>query len=132
MTITDGGPLPNAKHIDRLLAHARDHPDKWAAARDDARGAARDAAWAAAWSVVINTPRELWGARIREATSGSLWGKARAAYLDAAYALIAWDDAGDVLTMPVDAVRLLAACGHYPAVMLLPACIAFESTKEPS
>jgi len=37
--------LPNAKHIDRVLAHTAAHPKKWAAAWDAARDAARAAAW---------------------------------------------------------------------------------------
>ena len=37
--------LPNAGHIDAVLAHLRQHPDRWSAARDAARGAARGAAW---------------------------------------------------------------------------------------
>jgi hypothetical protein len=108
--------LPNAKHIDRVLAHLHAHPDKWSAAW----GAARDAAWSAAWGAARAAA---WDAA-RGAARAAAWDAARGA----AYALIAWDDAGDVLAMPVDAVRLLAACGHPPAVLLLPACIAFEST----
>ena len=94
--------LPNAKHIDAVLAHLKRHPDKWVTARSTA--------WDAAWS----------------AARGAARGAARDAAWDACSALIAWDDAGDLLAMPVDAVRLLAACGHHPAVLLLPAVIAME------
>ena len=40
--------LPNAAHIDRVLAHLKQHPDRWDAAWDAARDAAWDAAWDAA------------------------------------------------------------------------------------
>jgi hypothetical protein len=78
--------LPNAAHIDRVLAHVKAHPDRWDAARVTAWGADRDAI----------------------------------------AALIAWDDCANILDMPADAVRLLAASGHHPAVLLLPAVLAME------
>ena len=114
--------LPNAKLIDRVLADLRARPQVWDAARDDAwdaaqgatRDAARDDAWDAAWAAA-------W-----DATRGAAWDAAWVAARDACAALIAWDDAGLLLDMPVDAVRLLAAHGHHPAVLLLPACIALS------
>ena len=58
--------LPNAKHIDRVIASVRQNPEKWKAARgaamaaaawDAAYGAVRDAAWdaagPAAWAAEI-------------------------------------------------------------------------------
>ena len=44
--------LPNAAHIDRMLAHTKQHPARWDAAWGAARGAARDAAWDAAWGAI--------------------------------------------------------------------------------
>ena len=44
--------LPNAKHIDAVLADARKRPEAWGAARGAARDAARDAAWDAAWDAI--------------------------------------------------------------------------------
>ncbi|RPJ30122.1 MAG: hypothetical protein EHM17_17260 [Verrucomicrobiaceae bacterium] len=41
--------LPNAKHIDRVLAHTAAHPKNWDAAWDAARDAAWDAVRDAAW-----------------------------------------------------------------------------------
>jgi hypothetical protein len=117
--------LPNAKHIDAVLAHVKQHPDKWRtardAARDAARGAALDAARDAARGAALDAAR---GAAL-DAARGAAWDAA----WDACVALIAWDDAGDLLAMPVDAVRLLAACGHHPAVLLLPAVIALAKDR---
>ena len=42
-------------------------------------------------------------------------------------ALVAWDDARDVFTLPPDAVRLLVACNEPRAVLLLPAVIALAT-----
>ena len=44
--------LPNAKHIDAVLADARKRPGAWDAARTAARGAGRDAAGGAAWGAI--------------------------------------------------------------------------------
>ena len=87
--------LPNAKHIDWVLADVKRNPQKWnaayAAAWDAAWDAARGAAWDAAWG--------------------------------ACAALLAWDYAGDILSMEPDAVRLLASAGDHAAVLMLPAVI---------
>ena len=100
-TTTAWAHLPNAKHIDRVLSDVRAHPQRWGAARD----AARDAAWDAARGAALDAAR------------------------GACAALIAWDDAGDLLDLPVDTVRLLAGCGHHSAVLMLPACIALNGEK---
>ena len=122
MTTTEWAHLPNAKHIDRILADMRAHPQRWSAARGAARSAALGAAWDAARSAA------------RSAAWGAAWGAVLGAAWDAARgacaALVAWDDAGDLLDLPVDAVRLLAGVGHHSAVLMLPACIAFNSTKD--
>ena len=102
--------LPNAAHIDRVLASPREFPEVWTAARDAAWTAARDAARDAAWGAA------------RDAARGAAWTAAREALL----ALIAWDDSAVFLDMPPDAVRLVAASGHHPAILLLPAAIVFS------
>jgi len=40
--------LPNASHIDRILAHAKAHPERWNATRDATRDATRGATRGAA------------------------------------------------------------------------------------
>jgi hypothetical protein len=119
--------LPNAKLIDRVLADLRARPQVWDAARDAALDAALDAAWDAARGAARGAA---WGAA-RGAARGAAWGAARVAAWTAAWgacaALVAWDDSALMLDMPVDAVRLLAASGHHPAVLMLPACIALGS-----
>ena len=126
--------LPNAPHIDRVLAHMKDHPEKWVAALDAAWSAAwtdahdatwaatRYAAWGAAWDAT-------WDAEW-DAEWDDEWDAARDAARDAAWgaiaALIAWDDASVFLDQDPDAVRAQAAAGNHAAVLLLPAAIAMQ------
>ena len=108
--------LPNAGHIDRILADVRANPGNWAysAAWDRVKAAAWDAAWDAARSTV------------RSAVSSAAWAAAWTTVL----ALIAWDEAGDYLSLPADQVQVLAALGDNKAVLMLPAAIAFDQQKE--
>ena len=135
--------LPNAKLIDRVLADLRSRPQVWDAARDAARAAAWGAAWNATWGAAWDAARDAawdaaWDAALDaawDAAWDATWDAARDAARDAAWgaargacaALVAWDDASLMLDMPADAVRLLAASGHHPAVLMLPACIALGS-----
>lgn len=121
--------LPNGKRIDAVLAHYKVHPKKWnaktvvwdaaryalrrtakEAAREAAWVAARDAAWAATWEAIRNATRN--------AAIGTAWG--------ATQALVAWDEAGDMLDMSVEEVQALATVGIHAAVLLLPAVIAMK------
>ena len=108
--------IPNAKHIDAVLAHANQHPDRWHVARDAAYNAAyyaaRDAAWDAAYYAARDAAR----------------GAARHAARGACVALVAWDDAGLMLGLPADAVRLFAGVGNHAAILMLPAVLAMNET----
>ena len=99
--------LPNAALIDEVLASLKASPEKWraawyavrGAARDAARDAAREAAWDAAWDAA-------WGA---------------------AAVLIAYDDAGQFMKLPVDHLRRLHRLDPHPMFLLLqPAAIVFS------
>ena len=57
---------------------------------------------------------------------GSLLGTLLGALLWALLGTLLGALLGALLATLVDAVRLLAACGHHPAVLLLPAVIAME------
>ena len=143
--------LPNARHIDRVLADLQARPDAWAAARAAAWDAAWDAAWVAAWDAA----RAAAWAAARDATWAAAWDAARAApwaaawgaarariawdapwaaAWAAAWALIAWDDVAYILALPSGAVRMLieTCTDHHKhaAVLLLPACVAFNGEGE--
>ena len=114
--------LPNGRRIDAVLAHVRAHPEVWDAALDAARTAALDAARAAAWDAV--SALVAWDA----VTALVAWDAVSALVAwDAIAALVAWDDCGFILDLSPDAVRLLAASGHQPAILLYPAVIALNS-----
>jgi len=122
--------LPNGKRIDAVLAHYKAHPDMWQKSRtgvwDAAQYTAREAARSAAWVAAVDSLRDaIWGAAknaaknaARSAAMGAVWG--------AVQALIAWDEAGDMLDMSVDEVQALAIVGIHAAVLLLPAVIAMK------
>jgi hypothetical protein len=122
MSVHSWARLPNAKHIDRIRRSRIQYPAAWTVGAPVrcveelyldilvAYEAAMDAATAAG--------------RVRDMYTAQAVPLGPALY--ATSALIAWDDCAHLLDQPVDAVRLLATCGHHPAVLLLPACIAFE------
>jgi hypothetical protein len=126
--------LPNAPHIDRIIADLRVNPNNWAQAwdriysmdRDAAINAASDAASGAASDAAINAVYSA----ARDAALGAAYSAAWDAAWTAILALIAWDQAGDYLSLPADQVQVLAALGDHKAALILPAAIAFERSKE--
>jgi hypothetical protein len=128
--------LPNAAHIDRVLASAKANPDHWDRAwATPAWDAPRAVAWAAAWKATraplqitrdrdaaYNAAREaVWGAG-QAAECGVVW--------DALLALIAFDDCAYMLDSDPGELAILAKFGDHRAVLLLSACKAFHSIKE--
>ena len=122
MTPTAWADLPNAKHIDRVLADLKKNPDRWSAAMA--------AEWNAAWSDVWNTART--DARTAAMTDAynaawtaawyAAWGAAR----DAILALIAYNDCAYLLDEKPEHVQMLALLGNQAASLLYPACIALQ------
>jgi hypothetical protein len=154
MTTTPTTPwahLPNAPHIDRILADLKARPEVWRAAWDAvwdaALGAARGVAWGAARVAALDAARDAARDAAWRAAWGAAWGAALGAALDAAWdaaldaaldaardaawdallALIAWDDCNHLLGYTPDEVRALAAIGSPAATLLLPAVIALNS-----
>ncbi len=141
--------LPNAAHIDRVLASVEEHPEIWSAAytaawdsaRDEtldvawgsvrsalsARDADRDASWDAAWESARNA---VWGAvwnEVWDTARDAAWESARSAIL----ALVAYDDCEKYLSIPSDQLRVWTILSeNSAAVLLLPAVIAFERIDE--
>jgi len=138
MTQTAWAHLPNAKHIDWVIASVKEHPEKWGAARDAAyyaargatfnetrnaafdaaRDAAKDAVWEAVWHAAF------------DAEWDSAWDSAWHAATGAILALIAHDDCAYMIESEVDEIKILAKLGDQKAILLLPACIAYNETKE--
>ena len=126
MTQTAWAPLSNAKHIDWVLASIKAHPEKWAAARDAVWNAAYDAAWDAA----RKAGRDAAWFAARAAACDAVWDEAWDAAIDAIAALIAWDDCAYMIESEVDEIKILAKLGDQKALLLLPACIVYNETKE--
>ena len=128
--------LPNAAHIDRVLAHLKQHPDRWSAARGAVRGAARGAAWDAARGAARSAARDAtwdaaWAATwdaVRGAARGAAGDAAWSAARDAIAALVAWDDCAYLLDQTPDFLRaqINLVGGHHQAILLLPAAIAMR------
>ena len=114
--------LPNAAHIDRVLASLKAHPDAWGATGSSA---AREAAWDAAWDAVCDAVwDEAWEAAW---TAAVAIGAARGAIV----ALIAWDNSAKFLDMTPDELEFWAALSKdSAAILILPAVRAFEQIKE--
>ena len=137
MTTTAWAHLPNAAHIDRVLASLKKNPEKWSAAwaaariasRLAARNAARDVAWEAipsaarnaAWSVSRNATLRAGRSAGRSAAEDVAW--------DAIIALIAWDDCAYILELPEDALKVLRAVGNEQAILLSAAAHALRETS---
>jgi len=122
--------LPNAKYIDRVLAHLKNDPGSWDAAwsteRDEvAWDAARNAAWdAAAWDAAY---KAAWDAAWDEVAWPARKAAARARARGAILALIAWDHAGALLELPAEQVRVLALLGQPAAILIYLAVLAMEN-----
>jgi len=110
--------LPNAQHIDAVLADARKRPGAWDAAWGAARDAARDAAWGAA----------------RGAARDAAWGAAWDAAWGAIAALVTWDSSADLLDCTPDVLRTMIDLAEPPvchqAALLLPYAIARSNAKQ--
>jgi len=119
--------LPNAKHIDAVLADARKRPGAW----DAARTAARDAAWGAAWGAAQRAARDAAWTAARDAAwdaaGDAAWGAAWDAVWAALAALIAWDSSADLLECTPDVLRAMIDLAEPPvchqAALLLPYAI---------
>ena len=133
MTAPAWAHLPNAVHIDRVLASLKAHPDKWEAAWIEAWGTARNDAWIEAWGTARNAA---WDAA-RTAAQTAAWSASWTAERGAAWsagggaitALIAWDDCAYMLGLPEDTLKVLHAVGNQQALLLLGAAKVLRETS---
>ena len=139
MIATEWANLPNAAHIDRVIASVKANPDHWRgswSAQDETWNAPRNAPRAEAW----NAARGMVLVQVRDAAWNAAWnaawaaqpagrGKAGQAARDALLALIAYDDCAHMLDSDPSEIAILAALGDLRAALLLPACKVFHSSK---
>jgi hypothetical protein len=117
--------LPNASHIDWVLASVKQYPEIWDATWGAARHAVYDAVYDATWDAAR---RAAWNATyVAVAAYAAARNGARDAAWIAILALIAYDDCAHLLEMPSDRLKMWAALTEQPAAaLLLPAVIARE------
>ena len=132
MTTTAWAHLPNAKHIDAVLADVKARPEVWKAAGYAAGYAARSAAWVAALDAAWQAARDAARAAARAAAWVAARNVARNEAWNAILALIAWDNSADLLDLSPDALRVLIDVAAPPvrhqALLLLPWAIVREIT----
>ena len=126
--------LPNAVHIDRIIADVSINYDNWLLVHTN-NSVTLDLIWFEAWDVAYKTGRAAVGDVVftvlnaandaidssyevrRAANRSVVWRLVRSAIL----ALIAWPDSVEYLSLPVDQVQVLSALGDPKATLLLPA-----------
>ncbi len=127
MNTTKWSHLPNAAHIDAVLASVKANPDDWDAAEEEVEEVeAYDAARGAAWNAARDAARDA----ARGAALGAARDAARGAARGAIAALIAFDDCAHMLDSEPDDLRILSKLGSHAATLMMPASIAFKSIRE--
>ena len=124
MTTKAWAHLPNAAHIDRVLASMKKNPEKWSAAWYAAGYEAWDAAWNAAEGAAEGAAGGAAGGAVLEAALDEAWDAAGGAIL----ALVAWDDCAYMLELPEDALKVLRAVGNEQAILLSVAANILKET----
>jgi hypothetical protein len=122
MTTTAWAHLPNAKHIDRILASVEKNPEKWNAVWGVAYNAAYGVAWDAVWGVAYSP---VYSAAQSAARETARYSAARGAIL----ALGAWDDCAYMLELPEDTLREMREAGNEQAILLSMAANVLRETS---
>ena len=130
---TEWAHLPNAVHIDRVIASALANSAQWVSAWDGSL----DASWMAARLVARQVARYKLRDQGRDPAWVEGWDPAgmELQYItwfaagDVLLALIAYDDCAYMLDSEPNELAILAKLGDNRASLLLPACKAFHSLK---
>ena len=122
--------LPNAAHIDAVIASVKANPDEWYAAADAAWGAAWDAARGVALDAAYDAARGAAWDAAADAAWDAAWDAAADAAWGAILALVAYDDCAHMLDSEPDDLRILSKLGSHAATLMIPASIAFKSIRE--
>jgi hypothetical protein len=115
--------LPNAIHIDRVLASAKANPKEW----DQASAKANPKEWEQAMGQAHDQARDqVWyQVSVRLPWRPAEW--ARGALM----ALATYDDCAKYLKLPIDQLNMLYQLTEHPACILLqPAVLVFAKEKE--
>ena len=126
--------LPNAAHIDRVLASVKIMPKHWGVAQfaaiDNVRRSTQHSVRMAAWNILVERGRsEIWMSAEWQTVYNETGVVAWDSMNDTLLALIAYDDCAYMLDSDPGELAILAAFGDPRAGMLLLACNAFHSLK---
>ncbi len=126
--------LPNAKHIDAVLADVKARPEVWVVAVDAMRGTERLIFRDAREAIVLLGRGGIWAASWEAAryTLNAVGATARHAAQDIIRALITWASSADLLDLPAATLRTMIDLAPEPvchqAALLLPWTIVREAT----
>jgi hypothetical protein len=121
--------LPNAVHIDRVLASVKSNPLEW----DQVWPEVWDKAWGSAWDQMALARQEKLQAwrQAKDRAMYKAWDHARAQARGVILALVAYDDCAKYLNLPIDQLEMLYHLTNHPACLLLqPAVLVFAKEKE--
>jgi hypothetical protein len=136
--------LPNAKHINWILASLREYTMNW----NRVNVAKCGPAWDIAYRIAYNAGRS--GALFATMNVANrlenpdglpnpyfeyieandvVWSTARRLAWSSLVALTAYDDFGYMIESDVEEIKMLATLGDTKAILLLPACVVFNEIK---
>lgn len=126
MTTTTWAHLPNAKHIDRIIASIANNPAEWKAAWEyTSYITSINVAFTEAYNATKNSDRcESWYA-VTDAVKNISY----SASTDAMLALIAYDLCGLLIDYSVEQLEMLHSLGTRGALLMIPMAKAFELIK---
>jgi hypothetical protein len=122
--------LPNAEHIDRVVAHQKAYPEVWKNAYTEAiEHATSGAERYMVFESVMNKAYSIEG---RCEAVDAVWDAEHTTYSRGALlALIAYDDAVKYLDLSSEKLKMITTLSEHPAaILLLHAVIAFEEAKK--
>ena len=123
--------LPNAVHIDRVLASIKSHPKLWDQAWSQVWNQARDQVWHQSW---YQARDQVWyqaWVQVWKQARDQVWVQARDQARGTILALVAYDDCAKYLNLPIDQLQMLYQLTDHPACLLLqPAVLVFAKERE--
>jgi hypothetical protein len=115
--------LPNAVHIDRVLASVKAHPELW----NQAEAPHGVWAWNLAWMQARDQARYQTG----DQAWNLAWDQAGYQVRGTILALVAYDDCAKYLNLPIDQLEMIYQLSEHPACLLLqPAVVVFAMEGE--
>jgi hypothetical protein len=123
--------LPNAKHIERVVSHAKTYPEVWKYTLELAQINCATLGYnlrQVAFELATEKVRSIEG---RRKSVDHIWDKDHKNSFGVLLALIAYDDAGKYLDLSSEKLKMIIGLSEHPAaILLLHAVLAFEEAKK--